>query len=330
MFCLSFVFVLNIILFVALELVTHGVALESIDEWIQAAQRPSTLAKLPKTFFQERVVRKRKAHIKGFAAECLSAIVMLGFFLQVVVAPMGIVQLQDNLDCFALLVCMVKLFQQADYTTIDSLRACLQTHHTLFRKCYPLCLKPKVHAAQHILDSWKFWGFLIDCFAPERTHKIYKRILRFSYREAYKTALHYALRMFFDALGDDTTFDPYYFVGPSLQVDNIQLNLEFFGIGKVMQWGLEMKTVIGNIKKGDCLEFEGSRNNIGFVIGFAKTLLLRDRKCIFVVALQACAPKPLPSRNWVRTTQKGFLCVDKLRRAIPWIDLGHEFMPACD
>ena len=110
-----------------------------------------------------------------------------------------------------------------------------------------------------------FWDFLSIALAPERTHKIYKRILRFSYREAYKTALHYALRMFFDALGDDTTFDPYYFVGPSLQVDNIQLNLESFGIGKVMQWGLEMKTVIGNIKKGDCLEFEGSRNNIGFV-----------------------------------------------------------------
>ena len=62
----------------------HDIALATIDEWCFAVRLPCGSQKLRKTFFADRIVQSGKPdtkHIKAFAAEMLTAIMLMGLFL---------------------------------------------------------------------------------------------------------------------------------------------------------------------------------------------------------------------------------------------------------
>ena len=88
----------------ALQICVHvpNIQLPGIDAWVGGVQLPRGFAKLPATFFQDRVVDRAGAHIKAFAAECLTAIILPGFFIVSFAAPLNIVPLQKYIDCFVL------------------------------------------------------------------------------------------------------------------------------------------------------------------------------------------------------------------------------------
>jgi hypothetical protein len=66
---------------IVMELVAYGVTLEQIDRWIADVHVPNGMTKLKKTFFRDRVVQRAGRHIKAFASEVLSAVMLLVFFL---------------------------------------------------------------------------------------------------------------------------------------------------------------------------------------------------------------------------------------------------------
>ena len=110
--------------------------------------------RLTKTFFQDRIVDRPNAHIKAFAGECLTAVVLLGFFVDVVIAPRKIAALEYFIDCFQLLRMILQVLQGGDIGKVPLLRDMLRLHQQLFLQCYPLCNKPKNHQVLHIPDFW--------------------------------------------------------------------------------------------------------------------------------------------------------------------------------
>ena len=62
----------------------------------------------------------------------------------------------------------------------------------LFRQLYQCT--PKIHMQGHIELRWRFGGYLLSCFGPERRHRFFKRVMRFAYREYDRTVLAYDVR----------------------------------------------------------------------------------------------------------------------------------------
>ena len=60
---------------------------------------PLGVTKISKRFWSDRIVDRPMSHIKAFASEMLTAIVLLGFFVDLVVKPRDIAALREQLDC---------------------------------------------------------------------------------------------------------------------------------------------------------------------------------------------------------------------------------------
>ena len=73
-----------------LALGDYDISAGDIDEWIFSVNAPRGMKTLPRRFFATRIVPRRNAHIRAFAAETLSAITLLGFFVDVVVQPVAV------------------------------------------------------------------------------------------------------------------------------------------------------------------------------------------------------------------------------------------------
>ena len=282
--------------------------------------------------FQDRVVNKAGAHIRAFANEMLSAIVLLGLFLDVVVAPMKNTALEDHLACFTLLVCMVAILQKGDIKNIWILRTAMHSHHILFSMLYPECVKTKLHIGQHIADCWEYWGVLLSCFAPERKHKLMKAVMRFAYRRACRTTLAYVIRSWFASLGDEDTFEAVHFVGSVYSVSGAPIIfLPHHGAGTITQWCTKLRMPLGLTSKGDLLRYvslEGD-NGFGIAVGFARLQMLAS--ILFVVAIQVCEPirEPIQGlKHWRRTAQHGLLTSAQVSAAVPYVDFGNSFVPA--
>ena len=67
-----------------------GIALSTLDEWCFAVSLPYGMQKLRRTFFSDRILQgktKHTVHIKAFAAEMLTAILLMDLFLGIVIVP---------------------------------------------------------------------------------------------------------------------------------------------------------------------------------------------------------------------------------------------------
>ena len=85
-----------------------------------------------------------KGHIRAFAAEVLTAVMVLWFMLKHVVLPRGIASLEDHIDAFHLLYVLLALLCKGDPDDVDSFERICQLHHELFFKLYMGLLQAKV------------------------------------------------------------------------------------------------------------------------------------------------------------------------------------------
>ena len=197
-----------------LRLETCGVAIADIDVFMKGVKLPRGMAsKVPHRFFQDRIRRGESAHINAFAAEVMTALVALGFFIDAVILPMMIPELHEHIQCFMLARTIVALLQRGDYATLDTFQNAVHTHHILFKRLYPQCSKPKLHAAAHISMFWWFWGVLLSCYAPERRHRLMKRIMGFSFNRATRTVMAYDVRTWLQNIKLAHTFEAYHLSG---------------------------------------------------------------------------------------------------------------------
>lgn len=166
------------------EIVKEGIAVSQLDEFCSSVQVPSSRARLTKTFFKDRLVNKDDAHIRAFASEVLSAITVLGIFMDVVIKPMG--KMPVHCACFDRLREIVNMLSRGDEvcTCIPELRDVVGAHHIAFVALYPQCVKPKIHYLWHTVDRIDEFQCNLSCFGPERRHRDAKRIASYSYNKA--------------------------------------------------------------------------------------------------------------------------------------------------
>ena len=259
-----------------LRLEACGVAIADIDIFMKGVKLPRGMAsKVPHRFFQDRIRRGESAHINAFAAEVMTALVTLGFFIDAVILPMMIPELHEHIQCFMLARTIVALLQRGDYATLDTFQNAVHTHHILFKRLYPQCSKPKLHAAAHISTFWWFWGVLLSCYAPERRHRLMKRIMGFSFNRATRTVMAYDVRTWLQNIKLAHTFEAYHLSG-NIRKNDVTIDGLFFS-----SWSLWVQTPLGMFGKGDLLQWSGFADiglaELGFAIGFA---VVSDGTCV--------------------------------------------------
>ena len=242
------------------------VSAAEIDTWVQGITLPKNYTKLHRRFFSERIVHNTGSHCKAFASDVLSAIMCLGFFVDAVISPLEIEGMQEYIDCFALLRAIIRIFTMADKTQIPLLKETIKAHHVLFAKLYAECCKPKLHALAHVAWFWEYWEALLSCWGPERHHKIMKKVMRRTFRNASKTALAFDLRRWFNNLSDESLYKPVHLAGT---VRRLQQDIVAEGhVITLVAWSLLLNTETGHIYKSDLLQFGDFR--LGRVLGFVE------------------------------------------------------------
>ena len=307
----------------------HGFDPEAIDEWVQSLTMPKAYTKLKKTFFVDRFVPKPAAHIRAFAAEMLTAIVVLDMFLDIVIAPMNIAALTDHISCFTLLACLTAILQKGDIAQVADLRIAVRSHHRLFLQLYEDVFKTKGHFLHHVADDWVFWGVLISCFAPERTHQVMKKVMKFSYAKATKTTLAYAVNTWFDKINGVHAFEPEHFMGVVYAVNaGPEISIRA-GLARVSQWSKRLRTPLGQLAEGDLVRYSSAETPIssgfGFVVGFA-LLQLRNGSSVFAAVLKLCVHNA--AGRLQSTISYGLIMSDQVSAMVPYADMRGEFVPA--
>jgi hypothetical protein len=304
-------------------IVAENVALEEIDSWITQIQLPRGMCKLKRCFFATRIVDRPDAHIKAFAAEVLTAVTLLGFFLDAIVAPMKLAILQPYIDCFVMLRIIFTILQRADIQDLELLKDATQTHHSLYMELYPLCLKPKLHAVAHIYDFWKRWHRLLSCFAPERHHRCMKKTMSFSYNRSQMTTLAYDVRSWFKSLDNDAIFQPTHLVGPR------ECDREVYIGGRVVliqAWSLSLNTEKGHLYKGDALQWFHGTTQVGFAIGFVKAHV--DNEDRYFAFVRGCTKSSEVA--WVRTNEQASPLVvhaSVIVGSVPYVEIDGNIVP---
>jgi hypothetical protein len=160
-----------------------GISLMQVDEFAGQTILPSSWSRLPKTFFRDRIVDHPGKHMKAFASEVITAVSILGLFVDTVLRPLG--ALAQNIVCFDYMRSIVAVLKSGDDACklVGELRRLLQLHHTAFQILYPTCVKPKVHYLKHCVDCLGRFQCNLNCFGPERKHKDAKNAARNSFNK---------------------------------------------------------------------------------------------------------------------------------------------------
>ncbi len=135
----------------------------------------------------DRVGKKKKSHIKAFSSEVVMLITALGAVSDMLLGPVA--KLQQESECFRLLVRIVDMLRGGDKNAgrHEELRELIEQHQRRYMALYPTCVKPKLHYAQHLPACWARFGRNLSCFAPERKHRVSKRLGAFCFNQMAKT-----------------------------------------------------------------------------------------------------------------------------------------------
>ena len=191
-----------------LRLKADGISLKNVDDFADKVIVPPCWQKLTKTFFRDRTVEGSGHHLRAFASEMLTAIAILGIFVDAVVRPAG--NHDHHVRCFDDLRSIVFALRTDDevHTMMPELRRRLESHHVAFQVLYPQCVKPKVHYFKHCLDCIEKFKCNLSCFAPERKHKSAKQTANFSYNKIGQSMLTREIHTLLDLWQAPTSFVP--------------------------------------------------------------------------------------------------------------------------
>ena len=301
--------------------------LKDIDDWKNKVVLPRGLCRLTKDFFATRTVLRVNAHMRAFASEILTAVVVLGFFIDAVVVDVAktITELSEYIDCFALLRILLNVFERGDLKDLGVAREAMHAHHVLFAKLYPQCMKAKIHAQVHVPDFWELWKALLSCFGPERHHRIMKQCMSFSYKKPCQTSLAYDVRKWFKDVTSPTTFMPIYLAGTVRQGD-YSLDLPGYPELTITAWAGSLQCESGMLSKKDVLQWDiAGRPVVGIAIGFASTTLAYAQ---FVALVHTCRQDPACPVAWLtQTTSIEIINANSIIGSVPYILHDHYIVP---
>jgi hypothetical protein len=140
---------------ILLALTNHGLTIQEIDEWIRNITLPPG-RKLRKNFLEDRFVKDDGSHFRGFAGECIDAIVCINMFIDYVLMCTALATtLAKHFKCFRLLKRITDMLASKSYLIVAALDAAVEEHHHLFLELYPNMAKPKLHYIRHVPNSIK-------------------------------------------------------------------------------------------------------------------------------------------------------------------------------
>ena len=255
-----------------LQLSDYDISAEDIDLWCRDVHLPLSMTRLSKTFFRDRIVQRAGAHMRAFASEVLTAVVLLVFFVDCVVRPVADEALQPSLDCFDLLRLILAIFCRGISAEIPALRNAMKAYHQLYLSLGYHRIA-KLHLGIHCIDFWEFWEVLLSCFGPERHHKLMKRVMNFAYRHSAKTALAYDVRLWIQNLQLPILFKPIHLAG---KITACSFDMPWPGCSQpisVIAFGASMTTERGHLTKGSLLQYtrDGGGVGVGFALAFIQT-----------------------------------------------------------
>ena len=117
-------------------------------------------------------VEKRGAHLKCFASETISAVVVLCFmFASVFEDPAALTQ-QRRLCTLARASLKILLAGDGAVRLADRLDSVLEELQVLLLTLYPWCDIPKIHFMRHIKDGLQTFRKNFACGGGERLHRL--------------------------------------------------------------------------------------------------------------------------------------------------------------
>jgi len=255
-----------------------------IDDWCEGVTLPKAWQRMPKEFFQRRVVRGNPdGHVKAFASEVLTAITLLGFFVDCFIKAIADEETQMYVHCFELLRALIVILQRQNLDYLEAARNAMQLHHALYNQLY--YKKPKLCQQPLILEYWKFWKRLVNCFGAERHHKLMKRVGGFSYRNSAMTTLAYDVRTWMQHLDDPTLYQAFHLSG-TVRPLVTQVWISAFDTITFEAWAASLNTPMGLLSKGDMLQFStDSAEYVGLAAGFGR-LAATGEHVAFVTAME--------------------------------------------
>ena len=232
-----------------LKLNSVGISLADIDAWKNTVRLPHNHTKLSNTFFVDRVKPNPNGHIKAFASEAMTVVLVLGFFIDYHRAVLVHGELQPYFNSFDLLRVIICIFQRGDRHELPTLRSAMQSHHEVYAQLYH-CIA-KIHGQSHIVDYWEYWGPLLSCFGPERHHKLFKRVCSYSFNKFERSSLAHDVRTWICDFRKDELFMAMHLCGKRRPCN---FSLPWPGCSRpiiINEWSGSLNTEAGMLSKGD-------------------------------------------------------------------------------
>ena len=255
-----------------MKLVSDGLDLSDLDAMSRQIKLPKGMTRLKPRFFQERVSTsgRLRSHLRAFASETLTAVMVLGFIIDLTIRENASDELQRYILCFDLLRIILCILQRGDINELATFKDAMQTHHNEYMMLYHRI--PKLHAAHHVVHMWRYWGSLLSCFGPERHHLLMKRVLRFAYKNCTKSILAYDVRQWMKHVRDQNVFRPFHLVG-KLHDTDVEVMLTTSGaVYRFLSWAGCLNSLSGLLSKGDVLQYKVNGSTfLGLALGFGKT-----------------------------------------------------------
>ena len=158
----------------------HGVTYAVLDEYTSQFHWPKCMGLAGKDVFCQKRAKSSwdDGSLKASASESLSVLPVLACFLQGVAKKSGNEVVQQHASSFALMAKTIEMLQNGGRRTIcpDILQQSVAAHLTSFTALFGTeAMTPKFHYCLHFVDFSRRFGFVPNCFALERKHKVPKR-----------------------------------------------------------------------------------------------------------------------------------------------------------
>ena len=297
--------------------------LEDLDSFAKKVTLPRSWSKLSKTFFQDRIVHQKTAHMRAFASEVSLAVDVLGLFVEMIIGPSECAAvLSAEITCFNHLKELLDHISKGTYEHAHPALDACQKHHQCFLALYQVCATPKLHYTWHAILTWIALGVLVTCLGAEAEHKQPKRVMAHSYKNCTKTALSHWLRSFLGHLNDPTTFAPTHLPLEAKQCDYTVSMGNI--VAQILRYSQQVATPVGTFHKGDLLHWNAHIPCVGIAKFFFMARFERDVQ--FVAVVQQFSPVQMAPDLW-QEGEWACVCTSLIIGAVPFVKEGIYVRP---
>ena len=205
---------------VVAELRRSGVPATLITDYFSNFVVPKGMGRVSQDWFTTSRLGKpseEKDGWKGFSSELLTLVPILLSFLEVTVAPMGV--MGRHIESFRLLDRLLKLFSigaEGAALHLELIERTIVQHAAIFEVVHNSVIKPKAHHIFHLPDHIKNTGKLLSCFVTERKHRSVKQIANHVFRNFENTLVRDMLNSQLEKATDRNLYVIEYLCNPRL------------------------------------------------------------------------------------------------------------------